>query len=112
MYNLLVLLPKRRKFINLVSLCNDLWENVKDKAEGEVVKGYAKIALYLTYGFAINVFLALLGLLVQPLFAEFIYDTNGTMIVSKELPYSTGTFHEKVTTFYICTISTVEFKTH
>ncbi|XP_043472151.1 odorant receptor 85b-like [Leptopilina heterotoma] len=85
----------------MVNLCNDLWENVKEKEEAQAVKGYATIALYLTYGFAINVFFALIGLIIQPLFSQFVYDTNGTMIVSKQLPYSSGIFHENVRIFNI-----------
>lgn len=84
-----------------MNLCNDLWENVKEKDEAQVVKGYATIALYLTYGFTINVFFALFGLIIQPLFTQFVYDTNGTMIVSKQLPYSSGIFHENVKIFNI-----------
>lgn len=97
----MLLLPKRRKLVNLVNLCNDLWENIKNKEEAEIVTGYASIALYLTYGFSINVFFALLALLIQPLLSEFIYNSNGTMIISKELPYSSGIFHENVQYFNI-----------
>ncbi|XP_051174430.1 odorant receptor 22c-like [Leptopilina boulardi] len=100
-FQVMLLLPKRRKLVNLVNLCNDLWENIKNKEEAEIVTGYASIALYLTYGFSINVFFALLALLIQPLLSEFIYNSNGTMIISKELPYSSGIFHENVQYFNI-----------
>ncbi|XP_043472149.1 uncharacterized protein LOC122504890 [Leptopilina heterotoma] len=100
-FQVLVLLPKRRKIVNLVNLCNDLWENVKEKEEAQAVMGYATIALYLTYGFTINVFIALTGLMIQPLFTQFVYDANGTMIVSKQLPYSSGIFYENVRIFNI-----------
>lgn len=65
------------------------------------MKHYATIALYLSYGFSVNVFFALLALLIQPLFSAFAYDTNGTMISSKELPYSIGIFHTNVKHYYI-----------
>lgn len=97
----MLLLPKRRKLVNLVKLCNCLWDNIKDEEEARTVEYYATIAMYLTYGFFANVFCALLALVVQPLFSEFIYDSNGTMISSKELPYAVGSFHENVRNYYI-----------
>ncbi|XP_043465048.1 odorant receptor 13a-like [Leptopilina heterotoma] len=97
----MLLLPKRKKLVNLVKLCNELWENIENEEEAETVKYYATIAMYLTYGFFINVFCALLALVVQPLFSEFVYDSNGTIISSKELPYAVGLFHENVNIYYI-----------
>lgn len=97
----MLLLPKRKKLVNLVKLCNELWENIENEEEAQTVKYYATIAMYLTYGFFINVFCALLALVVQPLFSEFIYDSNGTIVISKELPYAVGLFHENVKNYYI-----------
>ncbi|XP_043472153.1 odorant receptor 13a-like [Leptopilina heterotoma] len=97
----MLLIPKRKKLVKLINHLNDLWGNVKDKEEAEVVMGYATVALYLTNGFSVNVFFALLGLLVQPLFSEFVYDTNGTIIISKQLPYSSGIHYEDVRIFNI-----------
>ncbi|XP_051157261.1 odorant receptor 13a-like isoform X3 [Leptopilina boulardi] len=97
----IILLPKRRKLVSLVRLCNELWENIENEKEAQTVKYYATIAMYLTYGFFINVFCALLALAVQSLFSQFVYNSNGTMVSSKELPYSSGIFHENIQCFYI-----------
>ena len=84
-----------------MNLLNSLWKNVKDEEDVSAVKHYATRAMYLTYGFSINVFCALLSLLAQPAFSKFIFDSNGTMITSRQLPYSSGLFHENIRIFNI-----------
>lgn len=92
---------KRKQLKNLVFLCNGLWENVKNEQEAEVTKHYAIRGMYFTYGFFVNILVALINVLVQPAFDKFVTNSNGTMLSSKTLPFASGLFHENVQIFNI-----------
>ncbi|XP_051157269.1 uncharacterized protein LOC127279128 isoform X4 [Leptopilina boulardi] len=101
-FKALLLLSKRKRLRNLVFLCNSIWKSIKnDEEEAQVVKHYATRGLYFTYGFSLIVFTALVNVILQSAFDEFVIDSNGTIITSRTLPYPSGLFHENIQIFNI-----------
>nr|UEN71209.1 olfactory receptor 26 [Gregopimpla kuwanae] len=97
----LCLIPKRTKLTRLTKSCSRLWESVDYDRDCETVEPYAMRGLYMTYGFALNVFACCSSFFLTPLFSRFVVDENGTVLVSKSLPYTAGIFHENIALFNV-----------
>nr|QNL14977.1 olfactory receptor 33 [Aulacocentrum confusum] len=95
-----VLLLKCSKISELIKTISEIWTTIDDEVYKEIAF-YATQALYFTYGFTSMVTLTLISVFLTPLQMEFKFDENGTMIQSKDLPYTAGIFHNDLRIYKI-----------
>ncbi|XP_043269428.1 odorant receptor 2a-like [Venturia canescens] len=97
----LILFPKRKKHYELLKSCERLWSHVECERDLAVVEEYAHQKLQVMYIYLSSAFGTSLCFLISPLFTSFVVAANGTVLISKSLPWSAGIFHDNVMKFYI-----------
>lgn len=81
--------------------CAKLWRHVRCEKDWAIVEEYAMEKLHVMYiyiGFAFGVTTFILA---TPLFKNFVLDANGTVLISKRLPWPAGRFHDNVMQFNV-----------
>ncbi|XP_016836677.1 odorant receptor 300 isoform X1 [Nasonia vitripennis] len=90
----LVLLPCRQTMLSVSRRATRLLVDIEDEKEQQLAEPYARRGYYLLYGFGGTVFFALLSIVIKPFGQQVQYGANGTILASKDLPYSIGIVHE------------------
>ncbi|XP_043275006.1 uncharacterized protein [Venturia canescens] len=96
-----ILFPKRKKHYALLKSCERLWRHVECERDLAIVEEYAEQKLQVMYIYLSCAFGIVMCFLTAPLFTSFVVAANGTVLISKSLPWSTGIFHDNVMKFYI-----------
>ncbi|XP_057340617.1 odorant receptor 13a-like isoform X2 [Microplitis mediator] len=95
------ILPQRQKLIKLTQMCSELWEDIDYDHDYQKICNFADGALRITYGFTFIVVFALISILMVPAITDILVIMNSTTAESKQLPYSTGYFHDIKNSFNI-----------